>query len=36
MRFSSLMDYLFRIYEHMYYQQLEGHRHNPSAVNTAT
>ena len=25
MRFSSLMDYLFRIYEDMYYQRLEGH-----------
>ncbi len=25
MRFSSLMDYLFRIYEDMYYQHLEGH-----------
>jgi hypothetical protein len=24
MRFSSLMDYLFRIYEDMYYQRLEG------------
>lgn len=24
MRFSSLMDYLFRIYEDMYYQHLEG------------
>ena len=25
MRFSSLMDYLFRIYEDMYYQHREGH-----------
>jgi hypothetical protein len=24
MRFSSLMDYLFRIYEDMYYQHVEG------------
>jgi len=25
LRFSALMDYLFRIYEDMYYQHLEGH-----------
>lgn len=25
MRFSSLMDYLFRSYEDMYYQRVEGH-----------
>ena len=24
-RFSALMDHLFRIYEDMYYQKLEGH-----------